>query len=293
MNVALAIAACAAPGQAPVPDAGPAAVDVRVAIPAPDPSFVDLISPDLVIPPGREAIYCYYRDNPIGRFGSDRSELRQGMGGHHIAFRHASTHRPDGTFEDCTADQETLQLGDLFVPTDFPAGWAAEIPAEAQLVLEMHYINAGEQPLLARDVIRIHRLPDAQITRWVHAMHLKIYDLVIGPGATTLGFSCTAPADLALYTFWGHQHALGRRQTVEVTPPGGAPYSLYDATWGVDPLVRGSTAQPVMLAAGSQLAVTCAWNPAGQVVRFPDEMCAFGGFVEGPEFSCAPPSHAP
>lgn len=283
---------CAAPSQPPV-DTAPAFLDVRVPIPAPDPSFVDMVSPDLVIEPGREAIYCYYMNNPIGRFGSDHAEAKQGMGGHHIAFRHASTHRPDGSFEDCTGDQEALQLGDLFVPTELPAGWAAEIPADAQLVLEMHYQNAGELPLLARDVIRIHRMPDDQITRWVHAMHLKIYDLVVGPGETTRVFTCTVPQDLALYTFWGHQHGLGKRQQVEVTPPGAAPYSLYDVTWGSDPLVWGSTANPVMLAAGSQVTVSCTWNPAGQVLRFPDEMCAFGGFVEGEEFSCAPPSYAP
>ena len=291
--VLLAATSCAAPDRAEPPDAAPTRIDVRVPVPAPDPSFVDLVSPELVIEPGHEAIYCYYKDNPIGRFGSDRIEARQGTGGHHIAFRHASTHRPDGAFEDCTRDQEARQLGDLFVPTDFPAGWAGEIPADDQLVLEMHYINVGELPLLARDVIRVHRLPDAQITRWIHAMHLKIYDLIVGPGETTLAFRCTVPADLSLYTFWGHQHGLGKRQSVVVTPPGGAPGSLYDATWGIDPLVWGSTTQPVKLAAGAQVEVTCRWSLAGEVLRFPDEMCAFGGFVEGPEFSCAPASYTP
>jgi hypothetical protein len=293
VTVVLTAISCAAPSRSNPPDAAPAMVDVRVPVPAPDPSFVDLVSPELVIEPGHEAIYCYYKDNPIGRFGSDRAEFKQGMGAHHLAFRHASTHLPDGTFEDCTNDQEGRQLGDLLVPTDFPPGWAAEIPADAQLVLEMHYINAGDLPLLARDVIRVHRLPDAQITRWIHAMHLKIYDLIIGPGETTLAFACTVPADLSLYTFWGHQHALGKRQSVEVTPPGGAPYSLYDVTWGIGSLVWGSTTQPVQLAAGAQVVVTCQWGVAGQVFRFPDEMCAFGGYVEGPEFSCAPASYTP
>ncbi|TMQ24454.1 MAG: hypothetical protein E6J90_07905 [Deltaproteobacteria bacterium] len=288
------LAGCTAPSHPPdVRDAAPEIDDVRVPIPAADPSFVDMVSPELRLEPGHEAIYCYYLDNPIGRFGSDHIEARQGMGGHHIGFRHASTHQPSGTFADCTSDQETRQLGDLFVGNDLPAGWATEIPADAQFVLEMHYINAGELPLLARDVIRIHRLPDAQITKWLHAMHLKIYDLVIGPGETTLAFTCTVPEDLALYTFWGHQHALGKRQQIDVTPPGSALYSLYDVTWGMGALVQGSNAEPVMLTAGSQIDVTCTWSPAGTVLRFPDEMCAFGGFVEGVEFSCAPPSRMP
>lgn len=291
--VLLAMIGCAG-REPPAADAPPAITDVRVAIPARDPSFVDLISPELTIAPGHEAIYCYYASNPIGRFGSDRVEATQGAGGHHIAFRHASAHRPEGTFEDCTNDQEARQLGDLLFGTPLPPGWAAEIPADAQLVLEMHYQNAGDLPLLARDVIRIHRLPDEQIARWIHVMHLKIYDLIVGPGPTARAFDCTVPEDLALYQYWGHQHGLGKRQTVAITPPADdAGHLLYELTWGTDPLIQGSTTSPVMLASGTRVHVSCEWNPSGHVLAFPDEMCAFGGFVEGPEFACAPPSYLP
>ena len=293
--VLLAIIGCAAPAPpapGPAVDA-PAVTDVRVAIPAPDPSFVDLISPELTIAPGHEAIYCYYAPNPIGHFGADRVEPMQGAGGHHIAFRYATVHRPDGAFEDCTNDQDARQLGDLFLGLALPPGWAAEIPADAQLVLEMHYQNAGELPLLARDVIRIHRLPDDQITRWIHMMHLAIFDLVVGLAPTTRAFDCTVPDDVALYQFWGHQHGLGKRESVSITPPDGATRTLYDATWGIDPLVRGSDTTPVVLARGTRLHVICEWNPSEHELRFPDEMCAFGGYVEGPEVACKPPSYTP
>ncbi len=263
---------------------------MRVAIPTPDPSFIDLVSPELRIEPGREAIYCYYTNNLAGRFGTDRVEATQGTGGHHVAFRRASVPRPEGAFEDCTTDQEGLQLGDLFVGANLPAGWASEIPADAQFVLEMHYQNSGDVPMLARDVIRIHRMPDAQITKWVHAMHLKIYDLVIGPGESTRSFECTVPQDVSLYQYWGHQHGLGKRFDVEITPPGEAARPLYNVVWGVDGTVRGDTTAPVLLPAGTKLHVRCTWNPAGRTLRFPDEMCAFGGIVEGAEVSCAPPS---
>jgi hypothetical protein len=288
--VALACVLASCSNETSSPDAGELIEDVRVPIPAADPSFIDLISPDLRIEPGHEAIYCFYVSNTAGRFGSDRVEAVQGAHGHHVAFRRASQHRPDGTFEDCTSDQEALQLGDLFVGGDLPAGWASEIAADAQFVLEMHYQNSGEIPLVARDVIRIHKLPDAQITKWVHPMHLKIYDLVIGPGESTRSFECTVPQDLALYQYWGHQHGLGKRFDVEITPPGEAPRPLYSVVWGVDGTVWGTTASALALTTGTKLRVTCTWNPAGRTIRFPDEMCAFGGIVEGAEFSCAPMS---
>ena len=262
--------------------------DLRAPVPAADPSFVDLVTPDFTIEPGTEVIGCFYLDNTHGRFGTDRIEtVHQG---HHIAFRHATAHRPDGTFEDCTGDQEALSLGDLFLGGALPVeGWATAIPADAQLVVETHYQNATDRPLLARDVIRVHRIADDEVTRWVAPMHLKTYDLTVPPGASSLAFDCTVPRALSLFQFWGHQHENGRRVRVLLD---GAP--LYDVTWGVDPLVAGDLAAPIALAAGSRLRVTCDWdNTTGRALGFPDEMCAFGGHVEGGELSCVGDSFTP
>lgn len=264
--------------------------DVRAPIPVADPSFVDLITPDFMVEPGHEVIACFYLDNPHGRFGTDRMETVQGGGAHHIAFRRATTRRPDGTFEDCTDDQEALSLGDLFLGGELPVhGWATEIPADAQLVVETHYQNATDLPLLARDVIRVRRVADADVTRWIAPMHLKTYDLAVPPGVSTLRFDCTVPRASSLFQFWGHQHESGRRVRVELDAE-----PLYDAVWGRDPVVSGDLAAPVALAAGSRLRVTCDWdNTTGRELRFPDEMCAFGGHVEGGELSCVGDSFTP
>ncbi|MEJ7601532.1 MAG: hypothetical protein WKG01_26745 [Kofleriaceae bacterium] len=265
--------------------------DVRMPVPAADPRFVDLVTPEFTVEPGHELVACLYLDNAHGRFGTDRIEARQGNGGHHIAFRRATERRPAGTFEHCTGDQEALALGDLFLGGGaLPvAGWAVEIPADAQLVVETHYLNATDLPLLARDVIRVHRVPDAEVTRWVHAMHLKTYDLDVPPGVSTLAFDCRVPTDLSLFQFWGHQHERGRRVRAELD---GA--ELYDATWGTDPLVWGALDAPLAIAAGSQIRIACTWdNTTGHALRFPDEMCAFGGYVEGSELSCVGDSHTP
>lgn len=286
------LAACGEPVE-PAPDAREV-TDVRVPIPTPDPAYLDLISPELEIAPGQSAIYCLYKDNPLGRFGTDHVNATQGDGGHHVAFRHATTKRPDGTFEDCTEDQEALQLGDLFVGNNLPAGWASEVPADTQFVLEMHYLNATDLPMLARDVIRIHRLPDAQITKWVHPMHLKTYDIAVPPGASSLAFECTVPHAVALYEHWGHQHELGMTFTVEMMPPAQTASTLYNVVWGVDGTVHGNNTTPIALAAGTRLRITCEWrNPTGRMIVFPEEMCAFGGIVEGGELSCAPSSFVP
>lgn len=280
------VAACSAPSSAI--DDSASLTDVRVPLPPSDSTFVDLVTPEFTIEPGDETIYCHYLDNPAGTFATDRIETLGGTGQHHLAFRRATQRRPSGTFEDCTSTQEELGLGDLFLGGGpLPTGWAVELAASEQFVIETHYLNATDLPLLARDVIRLHRADPAQVTKWVHPMHLKTYDLVVAPGTSTLAFDCTVPSSVSLYEVWGHQHAAGTRQTVTMTRPGEQTTMLYAATWGVDPLIQGRVATAIDVPANTQLRVTCTWtNATGREITYPDEMCAFGGYVEGAELSC-------
>jgi hypothetical protein len=283
----LALVACGHDVAAPADTAD--VIDVRVALPDPDPSYIDLVTPDFTIEPGSEAIYCFYTDNRAGQLAIDGVVDLVGAGNHHIAFRKATTPRPDGTFEACTssADQTTLDLDDIFVGGgSLPAGWAVQIAADTQFVVETHYIDATDKPLLARDVLRVHRA--ANVMQWVASMHLKTYDLAVQPGDATLAFDCTAPADVDLLEFWGHMHGLGAAFHVDVDGT-----ALYDipAWQGGAPVIDA----PAHVAAGSRLRVTCEWhNTTGHVVVYPDEMCAFGGFVRGLDgWSCTGTSYPP
>ena len=104
-----------------------------------------------------------------------------------------------------------------------------------------------------------------------------------------------AAADTLLYKFWGHQHSLGDRVTAELVPPGGSASMIYDVTWGAPvPVKIVRWEDPIAIAKGTTIRTTCTWtNPLGEEVRFPDEMCAFGGIVASPGLQCIGASYRP
>src|SRR5215510_378170 len=87
------------------------------------------------------------------------------------------------------------------------AGAALDIHADTQFVVETHYLNATDRTLLARDVLRVHRVAD--VAMWVSSMALETLDISVQPGEATLAFDCTAPHDLDVLQYWGHMHGLG------------------------------------------------------------------------------------
>ena len=283
-----------------LPDARPVYSDVRVPIPDPDPAFVDLITPEVTVAPGEDVIFCYYVDNPVGNFAADGATPMLGLGGHHIALRRAALRRPNGTLETCTSgsEQTALELGDFLFggPPDLPtpAGWATNVAADVQFVIETHYQNATDLPLLARDVYRIHRIQAEEVVQWVDVMHLRTYDVTVPVGLSTLAFDCEVPTDLQLFEFWGHQHGYGIEQSVVRIDDGGEPTEMYRVRWGQDPVIVASFAAPMRITAGSLLRVTCTWNnTTNATITFPDEMCSFGGVVAPTPLSCSSGSFLP
>src|SRR5450432_1634049 len=67
-------------------DAAPGLRDVRVPVPDPSPDMVDLVTPELVIEPGRDAMMCVHMQNDRGDLAIDWVNGIQGAFGHHIAM---------------------------------------------------------------------------------------------------------------------------------------------------------------------------------------------------------------
>src|SRR5690348_1348124 len=106
--VLVMVAGCGMDRREPQAPAADAAVDarvlndVRVAIPLPRPDYVDLVTPDRVVEPGEEKMYCLHvtadRDLVLDNFVG-----LQGAMGHHIALYTTTAPKPAGTLEDCTS----------------------------------------------------------------------------------------------------------------------------------------------------------------------------------------------
>jgi hypothetical protein len=298
-----AIAACGNDHAADLLDAappsdGPGLTDIRLPIPAPDPKYIDLVTPEVVIQPGEERMYCYHLQNDAGDMAIGAAFGSQGgIGSHHIALFATSDPRPAGTLEDCTSPQANakLQWFILFLG-GLPPGHGIRIPQGMHYVLQFHYINSTDFPLLVRDVARLERVDPASVTTWVSTLISTKIDLDLPPGRTTVSWDCTMDQDRDLLVVVGHMHEIGARFTIDIGPTASELTNLYTADpwqgWFRDnPPVKFFYEQPIRLAKGSVLRTTCEWvNTGTRPVGFPAEMCTTFAYAAGAQqlLQCEP-----
>ena len=177
----------------PAPDAAPPdtrfVVDNRVPLPEPRADYADIVTPDLIVEPGEEKMFCLHvqadRELALDTFVG-----LQGQMGHHIALYTTTAPKPHGTVEDCTSPDANRPLQWFVVTIGLPTGKAIRIPAGMQYVLQFHYINIGDHPMVVRDVGRIHLVDPATVTTWVSTLTAQSFALELAPGASQQPAGC-------------------------------------------------------------------------------------------------------
>lgn len=300
-TTSLVLAACGGSDTAddmpPGDDVPPGTLDVRVPIPAADPAFIDLITGEETIQPGEEKMFCYYMDNQEGDIAVSGLIGMQGQYGHHITLLTTIEPKPTGTREDCSSQMDMWKFRAYVLPLDnFPAGLGIHIPNGTQFVLQMHYVNAGESPILVRDVARLRRTDPSTVTTWVATMTTNDLEVDLPPGESSKSWDCTLTEDLDLLLLGGHMHELGSKFQVEIGPNVGALESLYfvdpwQPSYRDGPPITLYLTEPHHLVAGTVIRTTCTWvNPSSTNVVFPAEMCSAFGYLAGSQtpFHCQP-----
>ena len=88
---------------------------------------------------------------------------------------------PDGYVMDCTSyeDFNMAQTETFYVPKPegagiagmrLPEGFAVKLEGGKRLVLQSHYVNYEEVPLLARDAVQVIPVPEEEVTTWAAAI---------------------------------------------------------------------------------------------------------------------------
>jgi hypothetical protein len=278
------------------PDVPSDVVDMRVPIPDPDPRYVDIVTPDVVIQPGEEAMLCYHVETrePLAVRGLG---TRQGPNGHHIGLFTSLEPQPDGTLEDCTGPEANAKLRWFILAfAPLPAGYAIDVPAGTAFVMQFHYINPTDRPILVRDVARMLRAEPAEVTTWVSTLIATDLELQIAPGALTRGWDCRIEQPRELLILNGHMHELGTRIEIGLSNGGSPMQPLYKVDpWKPEFRDTAPTtsfyADPLQLRAGSVIRTTCTWNnTTDRVVGFPAEMCTLFAYVGGSreQLQCTP-----
>ena len=170
---------------------------------------------------------------------------------------------------------------------ELPAGHGIHVPAGMQYVMQLHYVNAGESPILIRDVARLEKIAPAAVTTWVTTLTTNRINFTLVPGSNTQTFDCTLPADVDLLLLGGHMHEQGARFDLSIGPSAANLRSMYlvdpwKPTYRDAPPVTLFFSHPMRLTAGTVVRTTCEWmNRTDADIRFPNEMCAGFGYIAG------------
>lgn len=268
---------------------GPAPVmprDLRVQVPAVDPGFLDFVTNEQVIGPGEDKMFCSELEYDGADTAFTEVESLQGKFGHHVILVSTTKPRGKGSNYDCTEMTDFLPLA---IPANgWPAGHGSSLPKGTPVVVQMHYVNTGTQPILVRDIVRLKRMDPAQVTTWVSPFALNHEGFTVPPhGEQTVTFDCTMTKPYKLLLVGGHMHENGTRFKVEWSPGGAGMSTLYDvpmwkASYRDEPPVNLYLSEMKDVPANTVFRTSCSWlNETDKPLAYPHEMCATFGLFAG------------
>ncbi len=265
-------------------------MDIRVPVPEAASDYVDIVTQDLVINPGEDTMLCQHvttdRELIIDTFVG-----LQGAGGHHIALFTTTEPKESGTLEDCSTPDSNRPLQWFINTLQLPAGDALRVPAGMHLVMQFHYINSGDEPILIRDVGRIHTVPEASVSTWITSLIAQDFDLDLPPGNVTRSWECAVPFDRDIVAVLGHMHEAGASFKLEVDGTSIYEISSWKPSFRDNSPVSTFYDAPLHIPAGSKLRTTCEWNNLGSTpIPYPVEMCLTFAYVAGGSepYQCLP-----
>jgi hypothetical protein len=253
----------------------------------PKPNGYQLQTPDLPLAAGEEKYLCYTvtltesKDVAVTQFSSSASAAV-----HHFEIFRTVAPEPAGLF-DCSQTlikQTWLPLfggGVAAGGLQLPAGAGFQIPRNAQLLLQLHLLNATKSALTTRVSVEMTYAADAtKVTpAGIFAIGSMNINLPAGASGTQIATHCALPKALNVFAVQPHMHQLGTRITFEHGTSAADASVMYQR----DPWVFG--AQPIdlftaNLASGDYVGTTCTYdNPTAQAVTYGEstknEMCYF------------------
>ena len=187
----------------------------------------------------------------------------------------------------------------LLIPTQtwnttyrFPPGVALSLDARQQVWLNAHMRNGDAKSVAPKIKFNVIEAKPGTVRHHVAGFtvgNMSGIDIPAG-GTQTLTSEWRAPTGLTILSLASHTHSLGTHASMEVVAADGTRTPIYENDDWTHPRARD---EPLTLAAGEKLRLTCSWkNPNAHVVKFgpetTDEMCFAIGFYYRTDDSPAP-----
>lgn len=297
--------------EAPPPPPPVDTLDERAELLAPPANGVQLVGPEATIEGGADKMLCWVPDIVAPDVDTlvKHADGAQGAAGHHLFVFMTLIPRHAGDVFDCTQVEQMVTLVPLMSPITptsptfgqtMPAGYAIRWPANAQLVVQSHYVNVNPQAVLIRDNVNLNFVDPGEPVIEAAYYTESVVDFSIPPGRHTITTTCTMSGDLAALSLLGHMHEWGKAFSfTQTAAAGGPPAAIYGVdAWTAEyrdspPLTVYPAGQPLVFHDGDVLTMTCEYdNDTGGALTFPHEMCTtFGAYAPArPEgfVSCDP-----
>lgn len=258
----------------------------------------------IMMQPGESGQWVQYVSLPVDQ-DMDVIDVigTQGPSGHHAILYASPTSQPVGTTREWRAtDQITDRLlggvggegGEGLKP---PEGSVFRVPAGYSLYLDVHYYNAGDDPVEGWSRLDVKLEPASSSRRAIGFFGSADISAVAKANTKTdITYKCKTKHELKFVMFANHMHEYGVAAKTTARLPNGETLMLkedpkWNYEWATNPnFARHSLAEPIVLPVGTELETTCSWdNTTSKDLGFPDEMCAFFAFhLDSDDRNCTP-----
>lgn len=244
-------------------------------------------------PAYEEVWLCQVSDIPIDSFAPvNRVQVLQNGGTHHMTLSTPGigVERIENGQYDCEElygdsslmEGQIMFFGSQGVAEDdlkLPEGIVADMPPGIQVIHEVHYVNATDEPVELYSYVNALTIPDDDVTGqiWGGQVRDEFIEIPAGEQAHTEWTRCVMNEDVDVLFLASHMHGRGVEFTVapfDGTTTGEIFYSNND--WH-DPLIT-QYETPISLKAGEGFEYACTWrNDDDHAVEYglssDDEMC--------------------
>jgi hypothetical protein len=293
--------ACAVSEQPDAP-AGEDLNDVRLDLSVAEGYDFVIQTPDYVVPPHSDVMFCYWGTWTAPTAGIHYYEWDQSGGfGHHGMLNHAAESEedfPDGSWIDCSTPdnglmsgtapllQGTASISPAHGVMELPEGMAVKIEQGERWMFQSHYLNPTDQPLLVRDLGWGSLIAEEDVEGWVGSYTYDNSMIALPPQAESSDrVDCAWGQDLHILTMAGHMHGWGLSMWGGIAGPEEEPERIYelpswDPAWRDAPQVVAFPDGGIPVKAEDRLIGECTWwNDTDEVLGFPTEMCVLMGLA--------------
>lgn len=255
-------------------------------LPAPKSDEMQVIGPAVHgIEPGADVTLCSYLDQFITKETDiiDYRGFQSSVGAHHTILYAVNQQEPKNTHE-CTEDDMVnaryLAGGGADTPgADLPDGVVFRMPANTQLMIQTHWINATDEPIDGQAAfnLKVTAPKPEHLVSQLFTVGNTQFNLPQGVGSASA--ECTVEKSMNVFTLSGHMHEWGTYAKITHAKATSDFQMLWESDWSAEkvfaaPLNQYTTANPLVLAPGDKLHIDCEYdNDTGHDLPFPHEMC--------------------